>query len=77
MQLQKENSYKIISLGDKLDSHFKRKLISMGVLPGAQFKIIRVAPLGDPIQIRINGFELSLRKNELAALTLENVLNEQ
>ena len=72
----KEKQYKIKSLGNSLDPHFKRKLASMGMLPGATFKVMRIAPLGDPIQIKVNGFELSLRRKELAALKLEDIQNE-
>jgi len=40
------------------------RLMAMGLLKGARVKIIRVAPLGDPIEIIIGGYHLSLRKAE-------------
>lgn len=43
---------------------YKYKLMAMGLTPGADIKVLRVAPLGDPIQIMIRGSHLSLRKDE-------------
>lgn len=42
----------------------KRRIMDMGVTPGAAIKVIKVAPLGDPIEVHIRGYELSLRKEE-------------
>jgi ferrous iron transport protein A len=50
---------------------FKSKLLSMGLTPGTEFTVIRVAPLGDPVEINIRGFNLSLRKQEADALIVE------
>jgi ferrous iron transport protein A len=44
--------------------------LSLGMLPGATFRVIRVAPLGDPIQIETRRVNLILRKKDLAFLTL-------
>jgi ferrous iron transport protein A len=58
---------------DKVRDGYKGKLLSMGLTPGARFTVIRVAPLGDPIEIRVRGFHLSLRKQEADALVVEEV----
>lgn len=50
---------------------YKSKLLSMGLTPGTEFTVIRVAPLGDPIEINVRGFNLSLRKQEADALIVE------
>lgn len=50
---------------------YKSKLLSMGLTPGTEFEMIRVAPLGDPVEIRVRGFHLSLRKQEADALQVE------
>ena len=42
----------------------KRRLFDMGITPGAQVFMRKVAPLGDPIEINIRGYELSIRKTE-------------
>lgn len=49
----------------------KRRLIDMGVTPGAEVFIRKTAPLGDPIEIQIRGYELSLRKEEAKDILVE------
>lgn len=46
------------------EGKIKRRLFDMGVTPGAHVFMQKKAPLGDPIQILIRGYELTLRKNE-------------
>ena len=48
----------------------RQRLIDMGVLPNVEVTLLRVAPLGDPIEIKLRGYNLSLRKNEAAAILL-------
>ena len=50
---------------------YRAKLLAMGHTPGTPFTITRMAPLGDPVEIRVRGFSLSLRKNEGDALIIE------
>jgi len=50
---------------------YRRKLLSMGLTPGVEFEILRVAPLGDPVEIRVRGFDLSLRRDEAQLLKIE------
>ncbi len=52
---------------------YKRKLLAMGLTPGTEFTVKRHAPLGDPIEIEVRGFRLSLRKAEADALIVEPV----
>lgn len=56
------------------DSPVIQRMEEMGVTPGEPFDIVRFAPLGDPIEIRIRGYLLSLRKEEadLIEVALEN-----
>ena len=49
----------------------KRKLLDMGVVPGSFVEIIKLAPLGDPINVKIKGYHLSLRKEEGNFITVE------
>ncbi len=48
-----------------------RRLREMGVIPGSPILVERVAPLGDPVEITIKGYHLSLRRNEAAAVVVE------
>ena len=43
----------------------RKKLFSLGVLPNTQFEVTRVAPLGDPIEIKLRGSFISVRKAEI------------
>lgn len=52
---------------------YRRKLLSMGLTPGAEFQVVRVAPLGDPIEVRVRGTSVSLRKAEAEALQVERL----
>ncbi|PLX37611.1 MAG: ferrous iron transport protein A [Hyphomicrobiales bacterium] len=51
----------------------RERLLTMGLTPGTEFTVSRIAPLGDPIEIRVRGFSLSLRKNETHLLKIERV----
>ncbi len=50
---------------------YRKKLLSMGLTPGAEFKVTRCAPMGDPVEIEVRDFSLSLRKQEAEAEALE------
>ncbi len=52
---------------------YRQKLLAMGLTPGTQFKVSRKAPLGDPIEIQLRGFSLSIRKHEAASLKVVKV----
>ncbi|UWQ05774.1 FeoA family protein [Aliiroseovarius crassostreae] len=54
---------------------YRRKLLSMGLTLGTQFSVTRVAPLGDPVEIRVRGYALSLRKDEAEVLIVKKVLS--
>ncbi|MHB8880545.1 MAG: FeoA family protein [Thermodesulfovibrionales bacterium] len=49
----------------------KRRLMDMGVLVGEDVKVEKVAPLGDPIEVTIKNYSLSLRKKEAAGIDVE------
>jgi ferrous iron transport protein A len=49
----------------------RRRLMDMGVLVGEQIKIDKVAPMGDPIEVTIKNYKLSLRKNEAVNIDVE------
>lgn len=53
---------------------YRKKLLAMGLTPGTEFSVIRYAPMGDPVEINVRGFALSLRKDEAATLLVERKL---
>ena len=58
---------------DAAKKAYKKKLLAMGLTPGTEFTVTRVAPLGDPVEILVRGFKLSLRKDEASALVVEEL----
>ena len=56
-----------------LDIAEKQKLLSLGMLPGSSFQVVRVAPLGDPVHIETRRVNLVLRKKDLALIEVESL----
>lgn len=52
-----------------------RRLMEMGVVPGAPVSVIRSAPLGDPLEVRVRNYHLALRRSE--AQTIDVVMSEE
>ena len=67
--------YQIKRIAPDIDQHFRQKLLSMGLIPGAIITIKRIAPMRDPLHIEVNGSELSVRKRDLSLIILEKVEN--
>lgn len=55
------------------DSTYRRKLLAMGLTPNTHFQLVRRAPLGDPVQIRLHDYSLSIRQREAQVLKIERV----
>ncbi len=53
------------------EGRVRRRLFDMGVTPGAEVLLRKKAPLGDPIEVTLRGYELTLRKSEAACVTME------
>jgi len=53
---------------------YRKKLLSLGLTPRAELEVVRVAPMGDPVEIRVRGTSVSLRKGEAEALQVEKVV---
>lgn len=49
----------------------RRRIMDMGLTRGISVLVRRVAPLGDPIELKVRGYELSIRKTEAAAIEVE------
>lgn len=49
----------------------RHRLLDMGLVTGSEVEVERVAPLGDPVEIRIKGYHLSLRKEDAASIQVE------
>lgn len=49
----------------------KRRIMDMGITKGVEIFVRKVAPLGDPIEVSVRGYELSLRKDDAAMIEVE------
>lgn len=56
------------------DPAYRQQLLAMGLTPNTVFTVVRRAPLGDPVQIRVHNFALSLRQQEARLLKIERVV---
>ena len=63
---QKATIKKVNSTGE-----IKKRLMEMGALPGSEVSILKIAPLGDPLEILIKGYKLSIRKSEAKEIIIE------
>lgn len=66
-----------VNIGDKAvvrgidkESSVRRRLLDMGITPGVTLQVTGKAPLGDPIEVMVRGYKLTLRKNEASAIIL-------
>jgi ferrous iron transport protein A len=71
-ELQVGDSARVVAL-DKANWSYREKLLAFGLTPGTVLSVARVAPLGDPLEVRVRGFALSLRRGEAAAVTVERI----
>ncbi len=53
------------------DGPVKRRIMDMGITKGVEINIRKVAPLGDPIEVTVRGYELSVRKADAAMIEVE------
>lgn len=60
---------KVVRIGAK--GNVRRRILDMGLVPGVEIAVKGVAPLGDPIEVLIRGYRLSLRKKEAADIFVE------
>jgi ferrous iron transport protein A len=70
-----------LSIGDRAkirgylssNHHYRKKLLIMGLIPGTQITLLRIAPLGDPIEIASRGLTICLRKGEAHIMQVEKI----
>jgi ferrous iron transport protein A len=72
LDLESGGLARIVSICE-CDQAYRQKLLALGLTRGTTLKLIRKAPLGDPIQIEIRGFNLSLRKHEAQVIRIERM----
>ena len=60
-------------VGFDLPPEHRQRLLEMGLTIGAEFEVVRFAPMGDPIDIKVRGYHLSLRKREAGGVRIVRV----
>ena len=68
-ELSPGESGMILSVGNQSGA-VKRRLVDMGLTPGTMVKVTKIAPLGDPLEVSLRGYELSLRKDDAAQIQM-------
>ena len=69
-ELSPGESGMIVSVGNQSGA-VKRRLVDMGLTPGTVVKVTKIAPLGDPLEVSLRGYELSLRKGDADMILVE------
>ena len=70
-ELKAKEKGEIVTL--KAKGEIRRRLLDMGLVKGVQITVVRKAPLGDPIEINLKGFNLSLRKEEAQSIVVNKL----
>lgn len=68
-ELEANEKGTVVKVGGR--GSIRRRIMDMGLVNGTEIEIIRVAPLGDPIEIHLKGFNLTLRKTEAKDIQVE------
>lgn len=59
------------------DGALRQHFLDMGLIPGADVTLVKFAPMGDPMELRLHGYELTLRLDDAARIEIENPRNEE
>ena len=60
---------RVVNLGEKGPA--RRRLMDMGITPGVEIEIVKVAPLGDPIEVNLRGYELTIRIDDAKKIEVD------
>ncbi|MEZ8103746.1 MULTISPECIES: FeoA family protein [Vibrio] len=69
-QLREGDCASILSFSE-ISNDVRKKLMVMGLLPNTLVKVVRRAPMGDPLQVEVRGVSLAIRENIAAAILVE------
>lgn len=73
LEIGKSAVVKVVGGEGELRQHF----LDMGLIPETTVKVIKFAPMGDPVEIRLRGYELTLRIEDAAHIEIEPIEEEQ
>ncbi len=64
--------YKVVDIQTQ-NLALRKRILDMGVTPDVQIKVIKAAPFGDPIEVKLRGYSLSFRKQDASSILVEEV----
>lgn len=73
MTLKSAKLGEVVRIDSVGESNLKQRLLTMGLIPGTRVEILRSAPLGDPIAVRLRAYNLALRKNDAEKIEVSKV----
>ena len=71
-ELEIGKSATVVSVGGS--GALRQHILDMGVTPGTELTVVKYAPMGDPVEIRVHGYELTLRLDDAAKIEIEPIL---
>ena len=73
MTLKDGSTGMVVRIDSVNDSKLKNRLMTMGLIPGTKVEILRSAPMGDPIAIRLRSYNLAMRKDDAAQIQVSKI----
>ena len=73
MTLKDSKAGMLVRIDSVGDSKLKNRLMTMGLIPGTRVEILRSAPMGDPIAIRLRSYNLAMRKDDAAQIQVTKI----
>ena len=73
MTLKSAKLGEVVRIDSVGESNLKQRLLTMGLIPGTRVEILRSAPLGDPIAVRLRAYNLALRKDDAEKIEVSKV----
>lgn len=74
-QIRCGNTVRVIKLHG--EGPVKRRIMDMGITKGVEVSVRKVAPLGDPLEVTVRGYELSIRKADAEMIEVESLLPQR
>lgn len=74
-KIKKGEPVKVFSIEDSSNER-RSHILNMGLTPGVEVTLVKKAPLGDPLEFRLRGYELALQKKDAARIVVENLLQD-
>ena len=71
-ELKKGEKGKVLAINNS-NLSLRRRMLDMGITKGVEIKVKKIAPLGDPIDIELRGYELCLRKSDLSGIEVSKL----